>query len=242
MLSGVALARRLADRLIAPLPPPALEPGFVWLFDGTAASFAHWQQAGPGTMSLDPTESVMVAHPGPDIGLFFFADHGFADFVLRLQFRIDSLADNSGVFIRFRDPRLPAPNLGDPQVATNPAWIAVHTGFEAQIDDLARPDGADLHRSGTLYEVPTGGSTNHQTYSRGSALQPGAWNDYEITVSGDTYQVRLNDHLTSVYTNTDPSRGVSADVDPSSGFIGLQQHTGAVSFRAVRIKEGPASP
>ena len=48
MLSGVALARRLGDHLVAPLPPPDLEDGFEWLFDGTAASFGHWLQAGPG--------------------------------------------------------------------------------------------------------------------------------------------------------------------------------------------------
>ena len=39
MLSGVALARRLGDHLVAPLPPPDLEDGFEWLFDGTAATF-----------------------------------------------------------------------------------------------------------------------------------------------------------------------------------------------------------
>ena len=63
-----------------------------------------------------------------------------------------------------------------------------------------------------------------------------------LTVSGDTYRVRLNGHLTSTYTNPDATRGVSADVDPTSGFIGLQQHTGAASFRAVRIKPGPVGP
>lgn len=237
MLSGVALARRLADRLVAPLPPPPLEPGFDSLFDGTAASFARWAQAGPGQMVLNETEGVMVAQPGPDLGLWFFAEKGFGDFVLRLQTRIDSPGDNSGVFLRFRDPRLAPPNLGDPRISTDPAWIAVDTGFEAQIDETARPDGADMHRTGALYAIPTTGP-GAQTYSRGSALQPGAWNDYEVTVSGDTYQVRLNGHLTSTYTNPDAGRGVSTDHDPASGFIGLQQHTGAVAFRAVRIKVG----
>jgi choline dehydrogenase-like flavoprotein len=237
MLSGVALARRLADRLVASLPPSPLEPGFTSLFDGTAASFAHWAQAGPGAMALDTNEGVMVAQPGPDLGLWYFADKGFGDFVLRLQFRIDSPGDNSGVFLRFRDPRLPAPGLGDPRVNTDLAWIGVDTGFEAQIDDTARPDGADMHRTGALYAIPTIGP-GAQTYSRGSALQPGAWNDYEVTVSGDTYQVHLNGHLTTTYTNPDASRAVSADQDPASGFIGLQQHTGAVAFRAIRIKVG----
>jgi choline dehydrogenase-like flavoprotein len=238
MLSGVALARRLADRLVAPLPPPQLEPGFDSLFDGTAASFAQWAQAGPGAMVLDANEGVMVAQPGPDLGLWFFADKGFGDFVLRLQFRIDGPGDNSGVFVRLRDPRLAPPDLGDPRVTTDPAWIAVDTGFEAQIDETARPDGTDMHRTGAVYGIATTGAPGAQAYSRGSALQPGAWNDYEVAVSGDAYQIRLNGHLTSTYTNPDSGRAVSADQDPASGFIGLQQHTGAVAFRAVRIKVG----
>jgi choline dehydrogenase-like flavoprotein len=237
MLSGVALARRLADRLVAPLAPPSLEEGFVSLFDGTAASFSRWAQAGPGRMRLDEGEGVMVVEPGDDIGLCFFGDRSFGDFVLRLQFRIDSLGDNSGIFIRFRDPRLAPPDLAAGRVTSNPAWIAVRTGFEVQIDEIARDDGADLHRTGALYGVPTEGQPETQSYSRGSALQPGAWNDYEISVSGDRYRVRLNDHLTSEYVNLDADVALSADRDPASGFIGLQQHTGAVSFRAVRLRD-----
>lgn len=240
MLSGIALARRLGDHLVAPLRPAALEDGFTWLFDGTAASFGRWRQAGPGSMVLDEDEGVITTQPGSDIGLCFFGDRGFADFVLRLQFRIDAKSDNSGVFVRFRDPCSAPAGSGDRRRNANPAWIGVHTGFEAQIDDLARDDHAECRRTGALYDIATGGGGATQTYSRGSALQPGAWNDCEITVSGDSYEVRVNDHLTTAYTNPDPARGVSADKDPSSGFIGLQQHTGNVSFRAVRIREGAA--
>ncbi len=80
-------------------------------------------------MLLDEDERLVTARPGDDIGLWFFADRGFADFVLRLQFRIDAQRDNTGVFVRCRDPRSELPN---------PAWSAVHTGFEIQVDDLAR--------------------------------------------------------------------------------------------------------
>ena len=148
MLSGVALARRLGDHLVAPLPPPDLEDGFVWLFDGTAASFGHWLQAGPGSMFLDEDERLVTARPGSDIGLWFFGDRGFADFVLRLQFRIEAQSDNTGVFVRFRDPRSAPPDPVDPRLRANPARIAVHTGFEVQVDDLARDDGADCCRTG----------------------------------------------------------------------------------------------
>jgi choline dehydrogenase-like flavoprotein len=235
MLSGVALARRMADHLVAPKVPPALEPGFSWLFDGTQASFQQWLQAGPGSFEFLASEAVMVAHPGGDIGLLFFPQH-FGDFRLRLQFRIDSRTDNSGVFVRFRDPRLPAPDLIDPRVAANPAWGPVYTGFEVQIDEQATPDRLDTHRTAAIYAVDTGSGAGQQQYHRGSALQPGEWNDYEIAIMGNTYVVRLNDFETSRFTNTDPQRGLPPGADPRSGFVGLQQHTGRVSFRAIRIK------
>ena len=146
---------------------------------------------------------MLIAQPGPDIGLCFFGARGFGDFVLRLQFRIEAASDNSGVFVRFRDPRLPAPDLEDARAITNPAWIAVHTGFEIQIDERSREGWVDRHRTGAVYDIPTADGHHAQTYSRGSALQPGRWNDYEITVSGDSYQVRLNDHVTAVYANAD---------------------------------------
>lgn len=237
MLSGVALARRLAEHLVAPLPPPSLEPGFSWLFDGTQASLGKWQQAGPGGFDYDPIEQVIIARPGNDIGLLFHTAKAYSDFTVRLQFRLDSRGDNSGVFVRFRDPRKPPPaGLNDPKIAGNAAWLAVDTGFEVQIDEQARPDGADMHRTGAIYAIPVGGGAGQQAFSRGSSLQPGEWNDYEIKVAGDAYTVTLNGFQTAAFTNNDPSRGRAASQDPLSGFIGLQSHSGAVSFRAVRIK------
>jgi choline dehydrogenase-like flavoprotein len=243
MLSGIALARRLAEHLVAPSLPPPLEPGFIWLFDGTQASLANWQQAGPGAFEHDPSEQVIIARPGNDIGLLFYTTKAYSDFTLRLQFRLDRRDDNSGVFVRFRDPRQPPPaGLNDPRIAGNAAWLAVDTGFEAQIDDQARPDGADLHRTGAVYAIPIGGGAGQQAFARGSSLRPGEWNDYEITAAGDIYTIVLNGFQTAVFTNSDPMRGRPASQDARSGFIGLQSHTGAVSFRAVRAKPIGAAP
>lgn len=237
MLSGVALARRLAEHLVSPLAVPPLAPGFRWLFDGTQASLANWRQAGPGQFDYDPNEQVITARPGGDIGLLYYAVKGFSDFTLRLQFRLDARTDNSGVFVRFRDPGRPAPpGPGDPRVAANPARLAVDTGFEIQIDELAQPDAADKHRTGAVYNVDVGPAAGQQVYARASALQPGEWNDYEIRVAGDSYTVLLNGCRTAAFTNTDARRGLPASRDASSGFLGLQTHTGAVAFRAVQIK------
>lgn len=239
MLSGVALARRLAAHLVAPLPTPALENGYRWLFDGTAASLAGWQQTGPGAFDLVAGENVLIARPQNDIGLLTYVQEAFRNFNLRLQVRIDGRGDNSGVFVRFRDPRLPAPDLNDPRTAANPAWIAVDTGFEIQMDELAQPDQADLHRTGSVYGIDIGPEVGKQQYRRGSALQPGEWNDLEIEVVGDTYKVTLNGYVTSTFVNKGATRGAPAGGNPPSGYLGLQEHTGAVAFRAVRIKKLP---
>src|SRR6266567_1946607 len=239
MLSGVALARRLGDHLVAPLPAPALENGFAWLFDGTPASFANWAQAGPGSFELVGGELVLTAHPGNELGLLYYTAQRFGDFLLRLQVRIDGRGNNSGVFVRSHDPTQPPATLNDPRVAANPAFVAVDTGFEVQIDEAAGPDGLDKHRTGAVYDIDLGQAAGQQDYRRGSALQPGEWNDLEIQVQGDTYTVRLNGYQTTTFTNKDPNRGLPPQTDPNSGFIGLQEHTGPVSFRAIRIKQLP---
>ena len=93
-----------------------------------------------------------------------------------------------------------------------------------------------MHRTGAVYAIPIGAGPGQQTYQRGSALQPGEWNDYEIQVAGDTYDVRLNGVQTAHFNNNDPARGLPANLDALSGYLGLQTHTGTVTFRAIRIQ------
>ena len=244
MLSGVALGQRLADHLI-PVPQPAgVEPQFQVLFDGTERAFNAWQMAGEGAFAL--VDGTIVAQPGPGLGLLYYARKAFSDFTLRFQFRLDRLDDNSGVFVRFRDPRRPVPDRTNPAVAhayNNQAWVAVDTGFEIQIDEQAKgdpqrgiPDGLDKHCTGAIYNIDVDLGVGTQTYQRGPWLVPGTWNDYEIDVQGDTYTVKLNGQQTTTFTNKDGYQGKSAQADPFSGYIGLQSHTGRVAFRNIRIR------
>ena len=251
MLSGVALARRTADHLV-PLPqPPPPEAGFRYLFDGTEATYKRWQIAGQGSFPL--IDGAIVVYPGGDLGLFYYPE-AFGDFTLRLQFRLDRIDDNSGVFVRSWNPRAPVPRRGNPNVSDiygNGAYVAVDTGFEIQIDELARgnksknppeDDGMDKKCTGAIYDIPTtAGLGYQQNFQRGPTLQAGQWNDYEIEVKksavGDAYTVRLNGRQTptTTYINPDAYRGKSALVDPNSGFFGLQSHSGRVAFRNIRI-------
>jgi len=65
------------------------------------------------------------------MGLLWYTKKKYKDFVLKLDWKVSRINDNSGVFVRFSDP-------------DNDPLIAVNTGYEIQIDDLAMPDGNPL--------------------------------------------------------------------------------------------------
>ena len=237
MLSGVALARRTGDRLIATPSPNPLEDTYQYLFQGTDTFFNKWQLAGGGAFAL--IEGLIVAQPDPggNLGLLYFPQP-FGDFNLRLEFRLNDPAnDNSGVFVRFRDPRMPVPGRdGVARPYNNQHWVAVDTGFEIQIDEAAKPFGLDKNHTAAIYDIPTDpGGVVFQSYKRAAPIVAGAWNELEIEVVGQHYVVRLNGTETTRFDNVDTYRGKPVGVDPHSGFIGLQAHTGRVAFRNIRV-------
>jgi choline dehydrogenase-like flavoprotein len=208
MLTGVALARRtvtlLADQVLP--RPPVFAPVAPWraLFDGTARSFiTDWDRTSPDTSNgFTLIDGQIVTLGAGDFGLLYYRREAFADFTLRVQFRIvDAVNHNSGVFVRFRDPTIdPTPVIaqrirdhGDAAFfARNRAWSAVHSGFEVQIDDLGRgdtrrdfygvspePDGLRKNRTGAIYKIPAadplpagGIDAATQNYQPGPTLVP----------------------------------------------------------------------
>lgn len=251
MLTGIALARRMGDHLMPPAPAAISEPSFNYLFDGTGTHFDKWKFVGGGRFML--ANRAMISQPGGDIGLLYFANDIFENFILRLDFLLchplGENNDNSGVFVRFRNPLQPVPdpnNPGTSNLYNNPAYVAVDTGFEIQIDDEARGDkrifegdGSFFNRSGAIYKIKEMGSApGQQAYQQPPPLAADKWHRYEIEVNGNTYIVRLNGQETTRFTRkgTDTFRGNPPSVDPVSGFIGVQCHTGTVAFANVRIK------
>ena len=182
--------------------------------------------------------------------MLFYESQKFENFILRLDFLLSHPFgpgnDNSGVFVRFRDPRLPDPAPDPVDPANNQAFVAVHTGYEIQIDEEARgdtrfnePDGAFFSHTGAIYKVKQlGTSPGQQAYNNNRRLAAGQWHQYEIEVSGQTYIVRLNGQETTRFTrsNTHTLRGNPPSIDADSGLIGLQTHTGLVAFANVPIK------
>jgi Domain of Unknown Function (DUF1080)/GMC oxidoreductase len=279
MLTGVALARRTIDLLAnSVLPKPAAfsaAPPWRALFDGTAQSFnTDWARVSPNSSNgFALINGEIVTYGGGDFGLLYYAREAFADFTLRLQFRIfDPVSHNSGIFVRFRDPVAPLPNdiaqriiaNGDAnRLAANRAWSAVHSGFEIQIDDMARgdtgkdfygirpePDGLNKNRTGAIYKIPAGDAIPSggfdlalQTYTQPPKLVPGRWYEYEIAVANNDYTVDLTDLTTNAkvrtttFQNADVVRGIAREKGKPAGYIGLQSYPNAtVAFRRIQIR------
>ena len=101
----------------------------------------------------------------------------------------------------------------------------------------------DKNHTAAVYDIPTEpGGIAFQSYRRGAALVAGSWNELEIEVVGQTYIVRLNGSETTRFDNVDAYRGKPVSVDPHSGFIGLQAHTGRVAFRNIRVSTAVPRP
>jgi glucose/arabinose dehydrogenase/type 1 glutamine amidotransferase len=144
--------------------PPITSDPAVTLFDGTPASLEGWEQVGPGRFVLQPDGSI-VSKGG--MGLLYYAERPFRDFVLELEYRAEAPGANSGIFVRFSEQ------------PTDP-WDAVRAGYEVQIDDVQDP----LHMTGSIY--------GFSAPSRLASRPAGEWNRYRIEVVGQRYQVHLN--------------------------------------------------
>ena len=165
------------------------------------------------------------AHPGTDLGMLWLNRPSPARYVLRLEWMMTAPDDNSGVFVAFPDP--------EQQNYDNTAYVGINFGFEIQIDELARPDNALIHRTGAIYSFkgPTDGPLN---------VHPvGEWNSFEITVDPPDFTVALNGQVVNQFHFTgdpqSPQRGLPS-TPQQPRFIGLQTHTGQVLFRRIQWK------
>jgi choline dehydrogenase-like flavoprotein len=223
MLTGIAFARRLA-RLLAPdVADATAESGFTPLFNGHGLK--GWTMTGGGGFNVvDGALESFNSDPNGELGLLWCHAPTPANYTLRLEWRAFRPQDNSGVFLRFPDP--------DSKGYTNPAWVAVHFGFEVQIDEFGAPDGAAIHKTGAIYNEPG------QHLSLQSANPAGQWNAYEIRVQGDSYTVILNGVQVTQFNNPHAGRGLASTAQAPS-YIGLQAYPGQrMQFRNIRIKGG----
>nr|WP_241266036.1 family 16 glycoside hydrolase [Streptomyces boncukensis] len=215
---------------------PGQDTGYRPLFDGTKESFAQWEHVGGGGFGLNEDGAMTSSTTVDGMGMLWLPRRTYGDFSLKLQWRDDAPGGdasraNSGVFVRF-------PDVHDHPEESRPEWVSIKYGHELQI--LDRPDG-DMYKSGSVYGFDRVGLA-------GAGVTPkGTWNDYEIRVIGQHYEVYRNGVLINEFDNArgqlfNPPRDDDPGTDGrryAEGYIGLQTHsTGdVVSFRDIRIRE-----
>lgn len=213
---------------------PGHTDGYRKIFDGTEESLAPWEQVGGGSFELDEEEGAITSSTTTEgMGMLWFPERKYDNFSLKLQWRDDAPGDdnaNAGVFVRFPQPH-------DHPEEDRPEWVAIKYGHELQI--LDRPDG-DMYKSGSVYGFDRVGLG-------GAGVTPkGTWNDYEIRVVDQTYEIYRNGVLINEFENKGGQDFVPArDDDPgtdgrryASGYLGLQVHgpTDVISYRDIRVK------
>ncbi len=180
----------------------AIETNFASLFDG--ATLDGWRQAGPG--GFDVVDGTLQSFGG--MGLLWYAKKQFTDFILKVDWKVAHLSDNSGVFLRFPDPG-------------NDPWVAVNNGYEVQIDDLGAPNGNPIYKTGGIY--------NFAAPTKVASNPVGEWNSYEIHAVGQKYTVILNGDEVTDFVGQRSTKGYIG--------LQNHDGTSTVTFRNIRIME-----
>jgi len=134
---NVEATRSVEFTIAACADPAAPEEGFDRIWNGVDAE--GWSQAGPGNFEIvnDGAEGCRLVSRG-GLGLFWFNEQQYDDFVLRMQWKTADATDNSGVFVRF-------PNPG------NDPGVAINSGHEIQIREGVEGDGENQKTGSMLY-------------------------------------------------------------------------------------------
>ena len=201
--------RNIQVRDIGEIPPEHLplipraqdfEDGFVELFGG------GWKQSGSGSFAFE--NGVATAKGG--MGLWWYTNQTFTNFVLRCEFVQEQDAGDSGIFVRFPDP-------------ANDPWVAVKRGHEIEIGDPN--DKKATWRTGAIYPF--------HAPSKANTKAAGQWNDCEIVCVDHSYSVRINDELVNTWTD-DKQRSASGYIGLQNYDDGK-----TVRFRKLRVKPLP---
>lgn len=204
--------RTKAQQHIAAMPQPDAE-GFVPLFNGVDLTGWTGDLAGYAVQ-----DGAIVCKPTSHANLY--SDLDYADFVLRLEFRLTPGANN-GIGIR-------TPLYGH----------AAYDGMEVQVLDDSAPEHADLkpHQyHGSLYGlVPA---------ERGRLKPVGEWNEQEIMAEGTHILITLNGativdaDLEQFRDKETPDGKEHPGLFNKSGRIAFLGHGAQVEYRNIRIKE-----
>lgn len=136
---------------------------WIDLFNGK--DMTGWRMAGKGNFTVE--DGALQTHGG--MGMLWYEDRKFANFTLRVEWKVYNHCNNSGIFVRF------------PEKSDDP-WFAVNNGYEIQIDDC--------DKKGLMFQ--TGSIYSFHPATKLASKPAGEWNVYEITVIGQHYTIVLN--------------------------------------------------
>lgn len=154
---------------------PVGEAGYTSMFDGRAESnLSAWRTAGTTSLAADGCE--LRTTEGTDIT--WYAAHSFNnDYTVKLDWKANSAAVNTGLFVMFPDP------------GANPA-VPRDNGVEI-----------DLSSDDTMGSILPGKPTTRQP------VAPGQWHAVEVTVASNTVIVKLDGTEINRHAVTAAGRG-----------------------------------
>jgi hypothetical protein len=137
----------------------------------------------------------------------------YADFELRIEFRFLTDDADSGIFMR---------TLGAATFARGWPNASYQVQLRNPLGDSPFPAVGGVFRHG----MPSG-PTDFDASAAAAASRPtGEWQTLEIELASDSLTVVLNGvDLTS-----------AANIEPSTGHIGIQAETGGIEFRSIAIR------
>ncbi|WP_328606902.1 ThuA domain-containing protein [Amycolatopsis sp. NBC_00345] len=215
--------------------------GYDAIYDGTAESFRNWSQAPSGEFTIQPDGSLK---PSGGLGMLWYSARQYGNFSVKLQFKdvAPTGSANSGVFVRFPDPRTPLEQRPPGSCGTvgsartSQAWVAIYCGHEVQLYDGVT---GEPQKTGSIYNF------DPQTIDHAGVTPKGTWSEYEVKVVGQHYTIIRNGAVINEFDNT-PGQVSSRAGDPSTdfrqfvnGFIGLQNHSDndLMEFRNIRVRQ-----
>jgi len=149
------------------------EEGFTAILDKDHTD--GWKHIGEGDMEVRDGVASTVSPKGDKGGMYYYEKKAFGDFILRLEFKIDTETSNSGILVRLPDPVV--------DYAT-----AAAKGYEVDIFGS---------KTGTLVFPP-----DRVRPSIEQPLDPGVWNACEVTATGQLYTVTLKGQKVIEYTGS----------------------------------------
>ena len=156
----------------------AVEPGFISLLDREHTD--GWKQCGKGGTNIqNGVGTTWFPNEKGSYGVAWFTKRTFGDFVLKVEFTRNAPVFNSGIRLRFPDPK------EDPKSITD-------QGYEVAIES-GSPKGDAPFPSGSIYG-----------FQRASAFpqRDSSWNEFEITAIGQKFTVKLNGVLVNEFTGS----------------------------------------